>query len=131
MRLVRDNYRPDGVFSHLLADDGTVLASTLEHSYQQPNGSWLAKIVPGTYTCQRRLSPHFGFDVFQVMNVPNCDFIEIHPGNFDKNSEGCILLGEAVLIQPSGAWMITNSRATFDKFMGGLAGTDTFTLVVE
>ena len=65
--------------------------------------------------------------IFEVMNVPNCDYIEIHIGNYPQiDSDGCILLGTA-----QEANMVTNSKIAFASFMENLNGIDTFQLTVE
>lgn len=140
MTLKRTMFRPDGIFSGLLYPDGSRFCFTLEHGFKgletypaDDSGAQLTyqpKIPPGVYTCKRRHSPHFGFDVFQVMDVPNCTFIEIHPGNFDKDSDGCICLGDAIA-QIGADEMVTNSRKTFDKFMALQADVETFQLTVS
>ena len=130
MALVRNQWRPDGIFSAFIDADGKQRAITLEHAYDDGNGGWKPKIPNGTYVCKRYMSPHFGFEVFQVMDVPNCQNIEIHCGNFDKDSEGCILLGEAEAMSGS-AEMVTNSKVTFHEFMALQAGLDEFNLVVS
>jgi len=129
MKLIRTDFRPDGIFGKLLDDSGTQLAVTLEHSYNN-----LPKIPDGDYTCQRSQHRLHGmtqdFETFQVMNVPGHDNILFHWGNFNKDSEGCILLGESIA-QTGPQEMITNSRASWQKFMDTLSGCQTFDLAVS
>lgn len=127
--LKRVEFRPDGIFSELLDTNGQQIAVSIEHAYSVDSETWEPKIPQGTYICKRRLSPHFGFEVFELMNVPNCDYIEIHPGNFDRDSEGCICVGEKIAEYGS-CEMITNSKATFEKFMNLQSGVDQFNLTV-
>jgi Family of unknown function (DUF5675) len=126
--LHRTEETADGVFGILTDSFGSQLAVTIEHAYDSGHGdgSFTAKIPAGEYTCQRRHSPHFGFDVFEVLDVPNCTFIEIHPGNTEKDSEGCILLGS--FRQGND---ILESRKAFDAFMAKQINVDKFTLTVE
>lgn len=125
--LCREEKREDGIFSELRDASGKVLFHTAEHAYNSE-----PKIPDGTYTCKRRLSPHFGYDLFQVMDVPNCDFIEIHRGNnpghdnVKGDSEGCILLG----MEQVGNTVVQSAIA-FNSFMQSLSGIDSFTLVVS
>jgi hypothetical protein len=114
MTLRRIEHRYDGIFSRLTRDDtGFAFCVAAEHSY---NG--IPKIPDGIYTCQRRMSPHFGYDVFEVLGVPKCTFIEIHIGNYPQiDSDGCILLGAEIFDQQDGSQAITMSRSTFQKFM--------------
>jgi len=132
--LTRTEKNSAGIFGHFTDENGHQICVTLEHAYDDGHGGWTAKIPSGTYTCQRgqhqlhsMTSP---FETFQVMNVPGHDNILIHMGNFDKDSEGCILVGQA--IAGSGAnEMITSSRVTFAKFMAMQNGLDSFQLTVN
>lgn len=107
LNLVRTRFSTDGIFGVLKDEKGNQIAVTLEHSYDcKP------KISEGTYTCTRRKSPHFGCDVFLIENVPGHSFCEIHVGCFNRDSDGCVLIGEQVV-----GTMIDHSRDTFKKFM--------------
>ena len=50
-------------------------------------------IRAGTYFWEKRTSPHFGFETVWVLGVPDFVAIEIHPGNFPKDTLGCTLVG--------------------------------------
>lgn len=121
--------RPDGILGVLDDDEGHQLAVTLEHSY---NGK--PKLPAGTYTCQR--GPHRlhgmkdSFDTFEVLNVPGHTGILFHWGNYNGDSEGCVLLGRVSCDSPKGC-MVTSSRATFARWMMDLEGVQSFTLVVD
>jgi len=128
--LIHNEFRSDGIFGTLTSEFGTFKCVTIEHAFQQPNGSWAPKLIPGIYICQRRLSPHFGVDVFEVMSVPNCIYIEIHPGNWDRDTNGCVCPGQAEAPSNLGQ-MVTASDKTFVTFMDLQAGTNIFTLVVK
>lgn len=119
-----------GIFGNFHLETGEFFCVTLEHAYLS-HSNWIAKVPPGVYTCKRRMSPHFGYEVFEVMDVPNCSYIEIHVGNFLQDSEGCILVGESVSSLPSGGDCITNSRKTFADFMRLQNGNETFQLTVS
>lgn len=125
MVLRRIVYHPDGIIGTLTQDDGEILATTLEHSYD----GW-PKVPAGSYTCVRRRSPHFGYDVFVLTNVPDHTFIELHRANWQTDLNGCIGLGKSWCESPEGT-MITQSQATFDAFMKGLTGVDSFLLTIE
>jgi hypothetical protein len=83
----------------------------------------------GTYTCKRRLSPEFGYELFEIMDVPGCTYIEIHVGNLQKDSKGCVCLGMG-LGKLGTQQMVTSSRVAFEKFMALQDGCDQFTLTV-
>lgn len=134
MKLVRDQFRFDGVFGQLLDDKGNLLAHTLEHSYHQPDETWMPKIPAGQYICMR--GPHrlngmtADFETFEITGVAGHTNLLFHWGNFDKDSEGCVLLGQAVVTQADGTEMVTNSRVTFHHFMDTLDGVTEFMLTV-
>jgi hypothetical protein len=71
------------------------------------------------------------FITFEIKGVPNFNGIPVtgvlfHWGNYDKDSEGCVLMGSSET--PT---MITNSRQTWADFMKDLDGIDSFTLTVQ
>lgn len=125
MLLSRKMFRDDGVFS-VLHDR----FQTLEHSY-----NLLPKIPNGTYTCVRGMHRLHGmtedFETFEVTGVEGHSNLLFHVGNYNEDSEGCILVGEQVGQKLNGGKMITNSKVAFKQFMGLQAGVDSFTLVVE
>src|SRR5689334_19296677 len=98
--LVRKKIGADGVFGELLnARNDESLFVTLEHAYPSEDGFW-AKIPKGEYLCKRgvhQLHSSQPFTTFEVMDVPNRYGILIHWGNWNSDSNGCILLGIDIL----------------------------------
>lgn len=119
-----------GVFGTLFDESGAFLAVTLEHSYPQKDGSFLPKIPAGTYVCKRGEHRLEGmnqpFMTFEVTGVAGHSNLLFHWGNYNNDSEGCILLGT-----DAENTMITESRAAFARFMALQEGVDLFTLTVE
>lgn len=64
------------------------------------------------------------------MDVPNHTGILFHVGNYNDDSNGCILLGRVCVGSEKGT-MITASRMTFDRFMLDLEGIEYFPLIVK
>jgi Family of unknown function (DUF5675) len=128
-------YRADGIFSELY-NGQDLFCVTLEHAY--PNdASWLPKIPRGsTYTCVRGMhslehyNSGFTFATFEVTGVTGHSGILFHPGNFNKDSNGCILTGKQ-LMQDGADWYISHSQETFANFLKALEGIDEFQLRVE
>lgn len=133
--LTRTMCEADGIFSELRSLKEMV-AYTLEHAYDDGSGrgSFCAKLLAGTYTCKRGMHRLHGmthdFETFEVTNVPGHVGILFHVGNFNKDSEGCILLGSAVAPY-KGGHMITNSRKEFAEFMELQKGVSQFILEVR
>lgn len=129
MKLTRTACRPDGIIGSLFDAEGQPLAVTLEHSY-----GGAPKLPAGTYTCQRGKHRLHGmtedFETFEVLGVPVHTGILFHWGNYNDDSEGCILLGRVSCDSPKGC-MVTSSRATFARWMLDLEGVQSFTLAVE
>ena len=134
MKLVRTAFRADGVFGRLYNDNGVPLCYCLEHAFEQDDGSWLPKLPIGTYNCvlgQHQLEGMVHpFQTYEITNVPGHTNILLHMGNFNRDSDGCVLLGQAIVTQADGSQMITNSVHTFTDWMNGLSGAPSFTLVV-
>lgn len=130
MKLTRNEFQVNGIFGTLTQDDGTQIAVTLEHAYLQPDGSYAPKTPAGQYICVKglhTLEHHpVPFDAFEITNVPGHSDILIHIGNYNADSEGCVLIGE----ERSGD-MITNSKITFLNFMNAMSTTDSFTLTIS
>ncbi len=127
LKLNRREYRDDGIFSELTNAHGDILAHTVEHSYKN-----LPKLYVGTFKCKRGTHQlHTGpkFETFEITGVNGHTNILFHKGNWQSDSEGCVLLGEGIAHSSKGQ-MVTNSTVTFKHFMSLLDGVDEFTLVV-
>lgn len=128
LQLVRESFRPDGIFSRLILEDGTQYYC-LEHSYDcKP------KIYDGEFTCvrgQHQLA-HMSqpFETFEITGVQGHSNILIHVGNWNSDSEGCVLIGDGWADSPQGR-MIVESRIAFTDFMNRMAGIDSFQLTVS
>lgn len=129
MKLIRTEFKKEGIFGVLRDENDLHVAYTLEHAYLQEDGSYKPKVAVGTYRCVR--GPHrlkgmdHNFETFELEDVPNHTNILIHWGNYNKDSDGCILVGKEKTSS-----MITSSRATFKKFMELCEGKDDFSISV-
>lgn len=136
LTLKRTAYRPDGIFSRCTDQNGALVMVTLEHAYQDDSGAWVAKIPAGTWVCQRGAHKLHGmvdtFETFEITGVPGHQGLLFHWGNYNEDSEGCILTGSAEAACSHGAddLMVTNSRAAFNTFMGLQQGASMFLLTV-
>lgn len=128
LKLNRKEYWADGILSELTTDKGKIIAHTLEHAYDSK-----PKLPEGVYKCIRgthRLHDGIPFETFEITGVEGHSGILIHVGNWNKDSDGCILLGDAVAASKQGT-MITNSKVAFHDFMSLQTGVNSFTLTVE
>lgn len=128
LRLTRTQSLDSGIFSILEDENNVILAHTLEHNF---NG--IPKVYNGTFICKRgthKLSHGSPFETFEITGVKGHSGILFHKGNFNKDSDGCVLLGDG-LAQSKDGQMVTNSKATFDRFLLLLTGVDSFSLIVS
>jgi hypothetical protein len=105
LRLQRQTPTPDGMLGSL-AVNGSPFCYTLER------GTVGAAAIPaGTYTVAMYASPKFGRMMPLLQNVPKRTLIEIHPGNTEMDSEGCIEVGYS---ENAAIEEITSSREASD-----------------
>ena len=70
--------------------DGKEICKTLENGWKG-NKNKISCIPTGTYTCKRDYTGRFQY--WQVLNVPHRSNIEIHNGNINDHTLGCIIIG--------------------------------------
>jgi Family of unknown function (DUF5675) len=122
--LTRDSFTPDGIFGTLVDSNNKLSLSTLEHSYDNK-----PKLYDGTFNCVKgihRLHDNIPFEAYEVTGVQGHTGILLHVGNYNADSDGCVLVG----IDRDGN-MIRHSMIAFSKLMGFLNGEQTFTLIVK
>jgi Family of unknown function (DUF5675) len=99
----------------------------LEPASVNPAHAGHPDIPAGSYRVILAPSPRFSMVVPHVLDVPGRDYILIHPGNFPKDTEGCILVGEQPLKDAIGS-----SRLAFQELMLLLQSeSDNISLVVK
>lgn len=133
--LNRESFTAFGIFGTLSDSEGKILLRTLEHAFPDANSSnFFPKTALGNYICKRgthQLEHGGPFETFEILGVPPFDGkpvtgILFHVGNYNADSNGCVLLGES-----RSASMISNSKEAFVAFMNCLAGEDQFELLIE
>jgi hypothetical protein len=100
----------------LLNEDGDLVfqAASLELPWKA-NLRNVSCIPAGSYSVTKVDSPKFGPGTFSVNNVKGRSNILIHAGNFTRDIEGCILLGERFAdIDSDSITDVTNSAATIN-----------------
>jgi hypothetical protein len=130
LKLIRQTFALYGIEGELFDDKGLHVCFTLEHAYEQPDGSYQPKVPPGIYVCQRgrhRLEGmNNSFETFEITNVPGHTNILFHKGNYNNDSEGCVLVGAAL-----GVGCILESAIAFGSFLQLQEGLESFTLTVQ
>ena len=136
MDLVMQRLKVDstGCFSQISTLAGAPLWVTAEHSYQQPDGTWLPKIPLGVYQCVRgvhELSDLVPFETFEVTPVQGHSGILFHKGNLpEQDSDGCILLG-TTFGELNGEPAVLQSSMAFQGFLNLQQGLYSFNLTVK
>jgi hypothetical protein len=116
----------DGTFG-ILKIDAECFCVTLELPYIS-NKSNKSCIPKGEYKCRPYSSNKFP-SVYEITNVPGRTKILFHIGNFKKDTNGCILLGQHFSDFGSKHKGIMNSKIMFDKFRE-VIGDNPFTLTI-
>lgn len=119
--LERFSYAPDGTFGRLKFPNGFE-CFTVERPWIG-NQVKISCIPEGVYFLGLRESPVVKRvtngryeDGWEVEDVPGRTYIMIHPGNWPKNFQGCIGVGDEYKLIGS-SMGVSNSQDTFDKVM--------------
>lgn len=80
----------------------------------------------GTYNVTITYSPRFKRNLPLLNNVPNFSGIRIHPGNFHRDTEGCLLPGTGKTENS-----VTNSRMAFKKLYEKLEKAKNITITIK
>lgn len=91
INLVTTSFNDDGTYGVLIENRVPMNIRTLERPWKD-NAKGLSCIPEGRYIVKRETTPKHGL-TWHVLDVPGRDAILIHPGNTEKDVEGCILLG--------------------------------------
>lgn len=111
----------------VLAVDSQVECWTLEPARTNPYHPGHPCIPAGEYPIILSFSPHFKMVTPELVGVPGRSDIRIHPGNYPKDSLGCILVGDTR--QPN---FVGLSKAAFASLMTLLkTATDPITILIE
>ena len=123
------SYLPFGTFGELWTDDGfhcfTVERPWLDNKPFEsciPEGAYLANRI--TYSTKTR-----GMDTFELQDVPDRTSIQIHHGNFPRNYQGCIGIGQSPLVI-GGELGCPQSFDTFKSFILSLSGIVQINVVI-
>lgn len=111
-------YQPDCTLGRLKLSNG-FQCFTLELPWLD-NLRSKSCIPAGTYKAFKRNSPKNGF-VFELRNVTGRSNIQCHAGNYTRQIEGCILVGDSIkFLDTDSIPDVTNSNATLRKLLSYL-----------
>lgn len=118
IKIKRIDATDHGIFGHLTVDSGPFNCVTLErHDIAIPAGSYQVILYN---------SPdHNNILVPLLQNVPGRNFIEIHWGNWESDSKGCILVGTE-----RDGFAIDASKDAFEDLMAQLTGCDDISVTI-
>lgn len=110
-----------GCYSVLLNPQRIPFAVTLERTFENLR----TVLQNGDHRCHRDKYHKGGYETFEI-EVEGHDRVLFHIGNWEENSEGCVLIAES--FDQLG---IKDSRGGFAEFMKILEGRDVFILRVS
>lgn len=125
--LKRTHHLENATLGQLFVGDiNTAPIYTLENPEREAHKD--SRIPAGGYRCKPFSGKKYK-NVYIVENVPNRSAILLHNGNTEKDTEGCILLGNRVG-ELNGLPAVLDSKKCFKRFRE-LIGNAEFTLVIE
>lgn len=114
-----------GILSTVIAGVTTFFSYTLEDEYREYKLAGKTRIPAGEYEIKLRDAGsvnkkyHKWFDnhkgMLWLQNVENFEWIYIHVGNTDKQTEGCILVGETAVTSVYGDHKLRSSEAAYER----------------
>lgn len=111
LTLIRTTQIPTEPQVGMLLIEGKPKYLTLELPWLD-NKPKISCIPTGEYICKKTISQKAG-RTYEVTNVPGRSGILFHAGNEPKDTEGCILLGERLVLPD----FISGSRNAVEKFL--------------
>ncbi len=127
-RLTRILTHPEHGTFGVLVLDAVPFCVTLE-PYARDNQQGVSCVPTGQYVGEPFRSPQFG-SVYLLKDIAGRDLIELHAGNRDDNTRGCILLAQH-FGKLAGDLAVLNSGNTFRKFMQYMSHDELFLTIQE
>jgi hypothetical protein len=99
--------------------DGRFECYAIEDEIREVKVKGETAVPYGKYELGMRYSPKFtprtGHDMLWVKNVPNFQWILIHTGNTEKDTDGCLIVGTRPGYLNGGARAVLGSKMAYDK----------------
>lgn len=125
LRLTREFFMADCTLGRLFVDD-EFECYTLEPVVRDVKIDGCTAIPKGFYKILINFSNHFKTELPLILNVPGFQGVRIHPGNTDKDTEGCILVGKT---RGEGDF-IGQSRVAFEALFTKMKAASEITLEI-
>jgi hypothetical protein len=106
-----------GIFGHLTTDNGFECVTLERHDISIPEGVYQASFFE---------SPHFKRLVLLLHNVPGRADIEVHCGNVEGDSKGCILVG-----MRRDGYTVLESKKALSALLEALKGADELSVEIH
>lgn len=115
--LIRKQYRHDGIFGEMVSEDGKVFLFTLERAYEI-DGKFKPKIPSGLHLVKPYNSPKHQRIVPQLSNKEDEGHnYQFHIGNYNSDSQGCILVGMGMGHRQNKDYMLVSSGNALEKLI--------------
>lgn len=128
MKLVRTAYTQSGIFGELFDDLGEFFCFTLERAFDVPYVGYEPKVPNGTYEVVLEYSPRFRRNLYELKGVRGVTEAKFHAGNKHTDSDGCILVGEKLVMSE---FTILESLKALEKLHNHWGGAKSFQLTIE
>ena len=139
LHLLRDTFCDTHTLGKLTIN-GQFECYTLEDTDRYLDGGGIkiygqTAIPAGVYTVTLSHSPRFGRVLPLLLSVPGFSGVRIHPGNSDRDTEGCILVGDARNVEDGASLPLSQSRKAFERLMEklkqALAKSESIRITIE
>jgi len=109
LKLIREDFTEDSTIGKLYIN-GVFHCYTLEDKVRKVKIKNITAIPTGKYEVIINFSNRFQQMMPLLLNVPNFQGVRIHWGNYSKDTEGCILIGDSKKVN-----FIGNSKTQYNK----------------
>lgn len=131
---VRELFINDKFYCFTLEDEKR--AVKVKGETRIPDGTYKLglRTVGGHHEKYKKDYPEFHIGMIQVLNVPNFSDILIHKGNYDTDTDGCLLVGMTFMNQ-AGVLSVLKSgdayRLVYPLISKAIASGDDVTLTID
>jgi hypothetical protein len=98
--------------------NGKFFCYTIEDEHRDVKVKGETRIPAGTYKVSKRFSPRFsqiyGHELLWIKDVPGFEYILIHKGNTEKDTDGCLIVGMRIGSM-DGRRAVLDSKTAYDK----------------